>query len=118
MSCVWDAVSGAFQVLEVAPEPQTALGCLGENVRRTLDALDLRWRWICHRRYWVKFNKPAIHGDSGAPVWAPAWAGGSNASIGLVTAGRPEGSFTETLVEPLLHPPNLASSQVVGILHN
>jgi YD repeat-containing protein len=68
--------------------------------------------------YWVKFNKPATYGDSGAPVWAPAWAGGSNASVGLVTAGRPEGSFTETLVEPLLHPHNLAPSQVVGILHN
>jgi YD repeat-containing protein len=64
--------------------------------------------------YWVKFDRPAIPGDSGAPVWA----GGSKASIGLVTAGRPEGSLTETLVEPLLHPPNLASNQVVGILHN
>ncbi len=64
--------------------------------------------------YWVKFDRPAIRGDSGAPVWA----GGSKASIGLVKAGRPEGSLTETLVEPLLHPPNLASNQVVGILHN
>jgi hypothetical protein len=77
-------------------------------------------RWVYggdgHARggYWVKFNKPAIPGDSGAPVWAS----GSNASIGLVSAGRPDSSLTETLVEPLLHPPNMASNQVVGILHN
>lgn len=62
--------------------------------------------------YWVRFNKPAIPGDSGAPVWVC----GSGASIGLVTSGRAYGA--ETLVEPLLHPPNMASSQVVGILDN
>ena len=62
--------------------------------------------------YWVKFNQPALPGDSGAPVWAS----GSRASIGLVTSSRFNG--IETLVEPLLHPPNLASNQVVGILHN
>lgn len=65
--------------------------------------------------YWVKFSTPAIHGDSGAPVWAPA---PGSPSIGLVTAGRPPGSFTETLVEPLLHPPNMASNMVPGILHH
>lgn len=62
--------------------------------------------------YWVKFNEPAIPGDSGGPVWAC----GSGASIGLVTSGRAYGA--ETLVEPLLHPPNMASNQVVGILNN
>lgn len=62
--------------------------------------------------YWVKFNQPAMPGDSGAPVWACE----SGASIGLVTASRGYGS--ETLVEPLVHPPNLASNQVVGILNN
>ena len=67
--------------------------------------------------YWVKFNKPAVQGDSGAPVWGPVcnprWP---NVSIGLVTADRSHGN--ETLIEPLLHPPNMASNQVVGILHN
>lgn len=66
--------------------------------------------------YWVKFNEPAQPGDSGAPVWRPACNDQSNCAIGLVTAGRAYGS--ETLVEPLLHPPNLASKQIVGILHN
>lgn len=37
----WDAASGAFQVLEAAPEPQTALGGLGENARRARYRLDL-----------------------------------------------------------------------------
>jgi hypothetical protein len=62
--------------------------------------------------YWVKFQDPAREGDSGAPVWAS----GSQAAIGLVSASR--GYGTETLVEPLLHPPNLSPNQVVGILHN
>jgi YD repeat-containing protein len=69
--------------------------------------------------YWVKFNKPAVPGDSGAPVWKPVCRSIPNLSIGLVTAGRPDGSGgSETLVEPLLHPPNLAPKQVVGILNN
>jgi transcriptional regulator with XRE-family HTH domain len=38
---VWDAASGAFQVIEAAPEPRTALGCFGENVRRARYRLDL-----------------------------------------------------------------------------
>jgi transcriptional regulator with XRE-family HTH domain len=38
---VWDAASGAFQVLEAPPLPQTALACLGENVRRARYRLDL-----------------------------------------------------------------------------
>ncbi len=62
--------------------------------------------------YWVKFKQPALPGDSGAPVWAA----GSRRSIGLVT-GRRSGGM-ETLVEPLLHPPNMAPEHVVGILHN
>lgn len=65
--------------------------------------------------YWVEFSRPATGGDSGAPVWTPA---PGSPSIGLVTAGRPEGSLTETLVEPLLHPPNMAANAVPGILNN
>lgn len=38
---VWTAASGAFQVLEMPAEPQTALGRLGENVRRARYGLDL-----------------------------------------------------------------------------
>jgi transcriptional regulator with XRE-family HTH domain len=30
----WDAASGAFRVLDMLPEPQTVLACLGENARR------------------------------------------------------------------------------------
>jgi tripartite motif-containing protein 71 len=66
--------------------------------------------------YWVKFSRPALPGDSGAPVWRPVCKDEPNASIGLVSAYRSNG--TETLVEPLLHPPNMASNQVVGILDN
>jgi hypothetical protein len=66
--------------------------------------------------YWVKFKNPARPGDSGAPVWRPVCKNEPNLSIGLVSAYRSGG--TETLVEPLLHPPNLASNQVVGILNN
>jgi len=66
--------------------------------------------------YWVRFKRPAQPGDSGAPVWRPTCDDGTSCSIGLVTGYRSHG--VETLVEPLLHPPNLASDQVVGILHN
>lgn len=38
---VWNAASGAFQVLEMPAEPQTALGCMGENARRARYGLDL-----------------------------------------------------------------------------
>ncbi len=66
--------------------------------------------------YWVKFEKPALPGDSGAPVWRPVCIERANCSVGLVTARRRGG--IETLVEPLLHPPNLSPNQVVGILNN
>ncbi|HEX7244190.1 MAG TPA: DUF6531 domain-containing protein [Solirubrobacterales bacterium] len=66
--------------------------------------------------YWVKFDHPALHGDSGGPVWMPGSKDKPRRSIGLVTADRSNGR--ETLIEPLLHPPNLAPGQVVGILNN
>lgn len=37
----WDAASGAFQVLDTPPEPQTALSRLTENARRARYGLDL-----------------------------------------------------------------------------
>jgi len=66
--------------------------------------------------YWVRFpeGKRPKEGDSGSPVWNRY----TGASIGLVSAGRPEGSFEETLVAPLLHPPNMPSNRVPGILHH
>jgi hypothetical protein len=53
--------------------------------------------------YWVRFpeDKRPVKGDSGSPVWNKR----TGASIGLVSFGRPPGSFEETLVAPLLHPP-------------
>lgn len=66
--------------------------------------------------YWVRFpedDRP-VEGDSGSPVWSRRTGG----SIGLVSAGRPPGTFEETLVAPLLHPPNMESWQVPGILHH
>lgn len=66
--------------------------------------------------YWVRFperDRP-VEGDSGSPVWNLR----TGASIGLVSAGRPPGTFEETLVAPLLHPPNMESWQVPGILHH
>ncbi len=64
--------------------------------------------------YWVKFETPATHGDSGAPVWAA----NGGASIGLVTAGRPSDTNIQTLIEPLLHPPNMNANHLPGILHH
>jgi len=66
--------------------------------------------------YWVRFpeDKRPQHGDSGSPVWNPR----TGASIGLVSAGRPHDSLTETLVAPLLHPPNMPPNRVPGILHH
>lgn len=66
--------------------------------------------------YWVKFpkDKRPVKGDSGSPVWNLR----TGASIGLVSAGRPTGSFEETLVAPLLHPPNMPANRVPGILHH
>jgi len=66
--------------------------------------------------YWVKFpegDRP-VKGDSGSPIWNRR----TGASIGLVSAGRPVGTFEETLVAPLLHPPNMEPWQVPGILHH
>lgn len=66
--------------------------------------------------YWVRFPEGGrpVKGDSGSPVWNPR----TGASIGLVSAGRPNGSFEETLVAPLLHPPNMPANRVPGILHH
>jgi len=66
--------------------------------------------------YWVRFPEGGrpVKGDSGSPVWNLR----TGASIGLVSARRPEGSFDETLVAPLLHPPNMELWQVPGILHH
>jgi YD repeat-containing protein len=66
--------------------------------------------------YWVRFpeGRRPVSGDSGSPVWNLR----TGASIGLVSAGRPEGSFEETLVAPLLHPPNMPANLVPGILHH
>jgi YD repeat-containing protein len=66
--------------------------------------------------YWVRFpsGKHPVEGDSGSPVWNLR----TGASIGLVSAGRPEDSLEETLVAPLLHPPNMLANRVPGILHH
>lgn len=61
--------------------------------------------------YLVEFEAPADNGDSGAPVWNPR----TGASIGLVTGGNDR---QQTLVEPLLHPPNMNQNLLPGILHN
>lgn len=83
----------------------------GDVVHRSIDWKDGGDGYV-RGGYWVTFKKPAVGGCSGAPVWA----GSSQASIGLVSAGRK--GLTETLVEPLLHPPNMPTGAVVGILHN
>jgi hypothetical protein len=64
--------------------------------------------------YWVHFRpgKSPGPGDSGAPVWNLR----TGASIGLVTGGDSE--IEATLVEPLLHPPNMNANHLPGILHN
>lgn len=66
--------------------------------------------------YWVKFpkDKRPVDGDSGGPVWSLR----TGASIGLISVGRPLGSYEETLVAPLLHPPNMPANRVPGILHH
>lgn len=61
--------------------------------------------------YWVKFKEQAIPGDSGSPVWNLR----TGASVGLATAIRGGG---QTLVEPLLHPPNMWASHLPGILNH
>ena len=86
----------------------------GRIVKRT-------WRWVSGEEYnlagyWVRFpeDRHPVEGDSGSPVWMRR----SGASIGLVSAGRPDDSLTETLVAPLLHPPNMPSIRVPGILRH
>jgi hypothetical protein len=65
--------------------------------------------------YWVRFpaDKRPDHGDSGSPVWNLR----TGASIGLISAERSEDPV-ETLVAPLLHPPNMPANRVPGILHH
>lgn len=64
--------------------------------------------------YWVRFpeDKRPQHGDSGSPVWNRR----TGASLGLVSASRPD-DLSETMVAPLLHPPNMPANRVPGILH-
>ena len=65
--------------------------------------------------YWVKFredDRPG-KGDSGAPVWNKR----TGRSVGLISAGRPEGTFEETLVAPLIHPGFARPGELPGILH-
>jgi streptogramin lyase len=64
--------------------------------------------------YWVDFNRPVQDGDSGAPVFKS-----DGSAIGLVIGGwiDPDGRRL-TLVEPLLHPPNMRPGLIPGILHS
>lgn len=64
--------------------------------------------------YWVRFpeDKRPDHGDSGGPVWNKL----TGRAVGLISASRPEEERTETLVAPLLHPPNMNPNYVPGIL--
>jgi hypothetical protein len=66
--------------------------------------------------YWVRFpeDKRPDHGHSGGPVWNQL----SGKSVGLISASRPEGEWTKTLVAPLLHPPNMEPHLVPGILRH
>lgn len=64
--------------------------------------------------YWVKFERPAGHGDSGAPVWSV-----SGQSVGLISAMGGLGdahSSSETFIEPMLTPPGLNPNTVTGVL--
>ncbi len=67
---------------------------------------------VAHAGYWVRFNRHAIPGDSGAPVYSAS----DRRSIGLVSAGRH--NLTQTLVQPLRTPPGMNSGRVPGILDN
>ncbi|HEU5062880.1 MAG TPA: DUF6531 domain-containing protein [Solirubrobacterales bacterium] len=64
--------------------------------------------------YWVEFERRGDDGDSGAPVFKS-----DGSAIGLVVGGwvNPEGRRL-TLVEPLLHPPNMRPGFIPGILHS
>jgi YD repeat-containing protein len=66
---------------------------------------------VAHYGYWVHFNHPAQHGDSGAPVYSV-----SGQSIGLISAGRH--NLTQTLVQPLLPPPGMKAGKAPGVLNN
>lgn len=64
--------------------------------------------------YWVEFKPSIDAGDSGAPVFRS-----DGSAIGLVVGSwtDPDGRHL-TLVEPLLHPPNMRPSFIPGILHS
>jgi streptogramin lyase len=64
--------------------------------------------------YWVEFERPGTDGDSGAPVFKS-----DGSAIGIVSGSwvNPEGRRL-TLVEPLLHPPNMRPGFIPGILHS
>ena len=64
--------------------------------------------------YWVQFKPHGQEGDSGAPVFKS-----DGSAIGLVVGGwtDPDGRHL-TLVEPLLHPPNMRPALIPGILHS
>jgi hypothetical protein len=96
-------------------------GAISKNVScGQIEARSTRWTEdgasMALGGYWVRFPEGGrpVEGDSGAPVWNRR----TGASIGLVSAGRPRDTLEETLVAPLLHPPNLEPWQVPGILHH
>jgi hypothetical protein len=60
--------------------------------------------------YWVEFKGGSQRGDSGSPVWKA----GSGRPVGILTAEKGD----LTLVEPLLHPPNMNPAILPGILHD
>lgn len=66
--------------------------------------------------YWVRFpeDKRPDHGDSGGPVWNKL----TGRAVGLISASRPSEEESETLVAPLLHPPNMDEEYVPGILNH
>jgi hypothetical protein len=82
----------------------------GTIVGREREAADAEG--VASGGFWVEFSDPARPGDSGSPVWNPR----TGASIGLVTAVREYRD--QTLVEPLLHPPNMNANHLPGILHS
>jgi streptogramin lyase len=65
--------------------------------------------------YWVKFpeDKRPGKGDSGSPVWNKL----TGRAVGLLSVGRPEGEYVETLVAPLIHPRFARPGELPGILH-
>jgi hypothetical protein len=65
--------------------------------------------------YWVKFppDDGPEKGDSGSPVWNKR----TGRSVGLISTGRPEGSFEEVLIAPLIHPRFAQPGELPGILN-